>query len=212
MDSLPSPREYVDSLVAQLALTPRTEIKPLILTLHCLFPNELLFALDLLDRKLVKRLVVQGQPRQECAAATAVTDNGDDDEVFFVLCPPGRRQSAVAATAAAAPAQEVRLRAWNCTCASFTLAAFANPLQHHGADLHTSGDASALPGYPFGGSIITPPRPPTTTTTPPPVCKHLLACILAARCPALFGSADGSDFRQAVSAAELAGWCAGWAG
>lgn len=33
-------------------------VKPLLLTLHVLFPNELLPALDLLDRKLVTKLIL----------------------------------------------------------------------------------------------------------------------------------------------------------
>jgi hypothetical protein len=33
-------------------------VKPPLLTLHCLFPNEFLLALDILDRRLVRKLVV----------------------------------------------------------------------------------------------------------------------------------------------------------
>jgi hypothetical protein len=49
-----------------------------------------------------------------------------------------------------------------------------------------------------------------TARVSPPTCKHILACILHARCPELFGvDADGKFI---VSKEELAGWCAGWGG
>ncbi|KAK2795412.1 hypothetical protein FQN52_005178 [Onygenales sp. PD_12] len=39
-----------------------SKVKPLLLTLHCLFPNELLLALDILDRKMVKRYIPRRTP------------------------------------------------------------------------------------------------------------------------------------------------------
>ncbi|PGG96287.1 hypothetical protein GX51_07890 [Blastomyces parvus] len=41
--------------LAQLPGPVLSKVKPLLLTLHCLFPNELLLALDILDRKGIKR-------------------------------------------------------------------------------------------------------------------------------------------------------------
>ncbi|KAL4941008.1 hypothetical protein BDV06DRAFT_195443 [Aspergillus oleicola] len=37
-----------------------TNLKPLMLTLHCIFPNEFLLALDILDRGLVRRVRMEG--------------------------------------------------------------------------------------------------------------------------------------------------------
>lgn len=59
--------------------------------------------------------------------------------------------------------------------------------------------------YPFGGSLTR----DTVVSQTPPLCKHLLACVLAVRCPALFG---GGVEERDVGAGELGGWCAGWAG
>jgi hypothetical protein len=67
--------------------------------------------------------------------------------------------------------------------------------------------ASASAVYPFGGTLTCP-----TDRDSPPACKHILACVLFARCPGLFG--DGGDDGRGVdvSMEELAGWCAGWGG
>lgn len=48
----------------RLAKLPEVElsrVKPLLLTLHCLFTNEFLLALDILDRRLVRKLVVDSK-------------------------------------------------------------------------------------------------------------------------------------------------------
>lgn len=44
--------------LAKLSEDELSRVKPLLLTLHCLFTNEFLPALDILDRKLVRKLVV----------------------------------------------------------------------------------------------------------------------------------------------------------
>lgn len=46
--------------LAKLSEDELSRVKPLLLTLHCLFPNEFLLALDILDRRLVRKLVVIG--------------------------------------------------------------------------------------------------------------------------------------------------------
>lgn len=200
-------------------------LKPLILTLHCLFPNELLPALDILDRGLVKRLATAGSPtssgdnttpdihipHDDHNQETGTTSETPPDEVFFV--------TSVSSSAAVSTADrqdqksyEVRLRAWNCTCPAFALLAFREGLP---ATASTSGDLDPgiEPGtgiedddplgqdcYGFGGTL--------TSTSTPAACKHLLACVLAARCPGLFGGGT----RRVVGREELGGCCAGWAG
>ncbi|KAL9614436.1 MAG: hypothetical protein Q9204_008833 [Flavoplaca sp. TL-2023a] len=67
-------------------------LKPLLLTLHVLFPNELLPALDLLDRRLVTRLILStsaehngGNAMNESPKGTEViteTANAVNDEGF----------------------------------------------------------------------------------------------------------------------------------
>lgn len=103
-------------------LTPDqlTQVKPLVLTLHCLFPDELLLALDLLDRGLVRRL----------ASEEATSTHKAGGETFFVTSstasPPGHQKG---------KSYEVRLQAWNCTCPTFSLLEFRDtpPSDERGA-------------------------------------------------------------------------------
>lgn len=200
------------------------------LTLHCLFPNELLLALDILDRRLVKRFIVREKSGLASAAGTVEEEeereapsggnaqqinpafsSGQDDEeeeVYFV------RSMSQSSTRGGPPkTYEVRLRSWNCTCPAFALSAFRD-LETHVAEAASSSareeDTASylLPDDEtswFGGTLT---RGPSRSS--PPVCKHLLACVLGARCPSLFG--DGIEETSIVTPTELAGWCAGWAG
>ncbi|KAJ5584120.1 uncharacterized protein N7459_003920 [Penicillium hispanicum] len=215
-----------------------TKVKPLMLTLHCIFPNELLPALDILDRRLVQRFVRADRTR----VATATAD--EHDQVMVTECPSLHQAESdkplkeevqdaeiflVASASTAPPHQgpgvppststtqepekgyEVRLHAWNCTCPTFALSAFRDlrsrldPASEYqtGIDMLHNQDGPSM--YPFGGTLAC-----ATDKGLLPVCKHILACILFARCPGLFGR-DG-DGRRLVSVEELAGWCAGWGG
>ncbi|KAL4898419.1 hypothetical protein BDV59DRAFT_4057 [Aspergillus ambiguus] len=195
---LPSPVQFIENILSQLASctdTPLSQTKPWMLTLHCLFPNELLLALDILDRRLVKRLRRDSSPGA--------------DELFFVIsasAPP----SLALSTAPATKGYEVRLHAWNCTCPTFALAAFRDPPPGDDPDPEPAPVAvSVAPAYRFGGSLTR-----GSTAVPPPVCKHLLACLLAVRCPGVVGGADSDDPCAVVkvSPEEMAGLCAGWGG
>ncbi|KAJ5383295.1 Zinc finger SWIM-type [Penicillium concentricum] len=160
-----TPNFFIDQLITELGIS---NLKPLMLTLHCLFPNDFLPALDILDRKLT-------------------------EDIFIVI----------SASEPSLPSQkgyEVRLRAWNCSCPTFTLSAYRDQLPAN----HPANEQNQLP-YSYGGTLAR-----GTARVSPPTCKHILACILHARCPELFG-VDG-DGRFAVSMEELAGWCAGWGG
>ena len=248
------------------------KVKPIILTLHCLFPNDFLPALDILDRHLVQRLETNNLPINQ--TRTNVPDenhatNADAYETIQTLTPdqikdnhksrrrykglflvtsassvpvpvpvPVPRQK-IPTTSNSGPTQdnqdpskayEVRLQAWNCTCPTFTLSIFKNPdsnpdlpsfwendfaqLQARGeerkvkldAEGETDTDADAEGDYPFGGTLVC-----DTDRGSPGICKHILACVLFARCPGLFGGGN-EDGRLGVSLEEIAGWCAGWGG
>lgn len=190
----------IGNAFSSLPLPQLSKVKPLLLTLHCLFPNELLLALDILDRKLIRRLIVEGE------------------ETFFVIStsspPPAQSQCQFTSSREhTTKSYEVRLRAWNCTCPNFTLSTFQDPEPSipepgpgkdslESSQNHNDDDPSQHQGYLFGGSLT------MSRSSPLCVCKHLLACLLAARCPALFGR--GVDDRP-VSTRELIAWCAGWA-
>ncbi|KAJ5911061.1 uncharacterized protein N7473_000364 [Penicillium subrubescens] len=280
--------------LSRLSPSQLARVKPLLLTLHCLFPNDLLPALDILDRRLVQRLVVRGDKVNAVPSASASTQEGhpgnnkeiqhdesntainqttlDDtkpedtlkEDLFLFLVTSA--SSAPAYPIGAAPASstttststyttiqqpqkvyEVRLNAWNCTCPTFTLSTFrdlesrlhfvskpdpipsprfkfSSPPPSNTAMLRDRDDGSAFTSaptfastsapesasavYPFGGTLTCP-----TDRDSPPACKHILACVLFARCPGLFGDGDDDEDRGVdVSMEELAGWCAGWGG
>ncbi|KAJ5164730.1 uncharacterized protein N7500_006560 [Penicillium coprophilum] len=165
---------FIDQLITELG---NSNLKPLMLTLHCLFPNDFLPALDILDRKLVRRII------SDCA---------ETEDVFIVI--------SAAPSLASQKGYEVRLRAWNCSCPTFTLSAYRDQSPMN----DPANEQNQLP-YSFGGTLAR-----GTARVSPPTCKHILACILHVRCPELFG-VDG-DGRFPVSMEELAGWCAGWGG
>ncbi|KAJ5833136.1 hypothetical protein N7474_001447 [Penicillium riverlandense] len=203
---------FIDQLITELTHHTRggegqsqlDTLKPLMLTLHCLFPNDLLLALDLLDRRLVRHLV---PTIEEDVSPTS------DQDIFLVMSastvpPPGVSLSSSTFTQHQ-KGYEVRLGAWNCTCPTFALSAFrevrptadAEPVTPEMVQDQTSKNLA----YPFGGTLT---RPVAEGAFP--ICKHILACVLFARCPGLF--APDEDGRCAVSRDELAGWCAGWGG
>lgn len=268
--------------LSRLSPSQLARVKPLLLTLHCLFPNDLLPALDILDRRLVQRIVVRGDKTNAVPSASASTQEGhlgnnqeiqhdesntriiqtilddttpDDtlNENLFVFLvtsassapayppPPASTTTSTSTYTTTTQTQkvyEVRLHAWNCTCPTFTLSTFrdldsrlhsiskpnptrlSSPPPSNTAMLRDRDDgstsaptaaplpASASAVYPFGGTLTCP-----TDRDSPPACKHILACVLFARCPGLFGDGDDDEDRGVgVSMEELAGWCAGWGG
>ncbi|KAK1145478.1 hypothetical protein N8T08_004353 [Aspergillus melleus] len=209
---LPSQRA-TDSAGALPPVLP-SDVKPLMLTLHCLFPNELLLALDILDRGLVRRLAQQDANPE---SSNPTTD--PSRAVFFVIsasaAPSISAQKPLPTRTGGQIGYEVRLQAWNCTCPAFTLAAFRDL----GPEMEPAGHAEGLrdddvPGvqsrtcsYPYGGRLAG-----EATRTSPPICKHLLACLLMARCPGAFETTAPEVDPTLVPAEELAGWCAGWSG
>jgi hypothetical protein len=202
-------------------------VKPLILSLHCIFPNDLLPALDILDRGLVHRLVcadVDAMTAQDRTSAASLrpshisalsTDQAVRSEDMFLVAststasPRGAASSALA-TQGPEKGYEVRLHAWNCTCPTFTLSGFRDlssrlkvPTEILSHAMLRDPDETVV--YPFGGTLTC-----ATDRVSPPVCKHILASLLFVRCPALFGA--NGDGKRMVSMEELAGWCAGWGG
>lgn len=76
-----SPRNPLSQLPADVL----AKVKPLLLTLHCLFPNELLLALDILDRDLITRYTVKPRdkrPREETTHGPEYEEDGGEIEVY----------------------------------------------------------------------------------------------------------------------------------
>jgi hypothetical protein len=163
------------------------QLKSIFLTLHVLFPNELLPALDVLDRNLVTHLRVKD----------------GDAEVYLVRSaqqPTYHRREDPGSTC-----YEVRLKAWNCSCPAFAFSAFPSEEgeQDENGGLATAREEGGEGAWRFGGLSL------ESQMGAVPVCKHLLACVLVERCPELF--VGGVEVRE-VSKEEFAGWCAGWGG
>lgn len=124
-----------------------------------------------------------------------------------------------------ATSYEVRLTAWNCTCAAFTFSAFSTTLSLRDDDDvavpgsggaegeeaeegggegegRRGGKAGREGQWRFGG--LTRER----EGVPTPVCKHLLACVLVERCAALGPFVE----ERVVGRGGMAGWGGGWGG
>lgn len=206
---LSSPRQFVTALVSSLPKsgendTPRdlASSKQALLTLHVLFPNELLPALDLLDRGLVTQL--------QCLAPEAPerdeTENADDTTPAGVAlrtyCVRSSQQSSSRNASRFRNAAyehttyyEIRLEAWSCSCPAFAFSAF--PATASTPTVETPAKHLPTGEWLFGG---------LTRGVDLPVCKHLLACALVEH-SSLFSHAIE---KRTVSLEEKAGWAAGW--
>ncbi|KAJ5216774.1 hypothetical protein N7468_009782 [Penicillium chermesinum] len=179
------------------------QAKSLMLTLHCLFPNDLLPALDILDRRLVRRLV-----RADRTMADQRPRTEDTEDIFLVMSASSIPQPGASSTThVPEKGYEVRLDAWNCTCPTFTLSAFRDLQTRASLPVESPSnpdmwwDQDEPRRYPFGGTLAC-----AIDLASPPVCKHVLASLLFARSPQLGGRGENLCL---VSAEELAGWCAG---
>ncbi|KAI0809422.1 hypothetical protein GGR55DRAFT_174798 [Xylaria sp. FL0064] len=129
-------------------LIPPTH-RPLLTTLHVLYPSTLLPALDLLDRRLVTRVILKGDtaPHSRHVQTEHGLDNDLDEEILAggansdntIEEKENRRPTALYHLVRSAQPQShrrqhststggqvyvVRLESWNCTCAAFAFSAF----------------------------------------------------------------------------------------
>lgn len=253
--SLPGPSELLTSVINQLSTIdpePATDsttvsgiynplsscrpdvqskAKSLLLTLHCLFPNELLLALDTLDKKLVTKCRISSSGTQQPPQQQR-HDKDRRQDVYFVRSQSSVSSSSSSSSSTAMPvagaagasegtigsSYEVHLHSWNCTCPAFTLAMVRelswddagdedDEQNAYGSSERGISDRNTADDWIFGGSLTKRPTagrrldgsgqssaslshdPTTSAASPRSVCcKHLLACVLAARCPRLFAS------------------------
>lgn len=215
---LPSPLAFLSSLFDSPAFSTSSngsplssETTPILLTLHCLFPSDLLPALDLLDRRLVTRFVLE--PLVTPVGADSVRrrveepplhqeNNRGRVAVYYVRSSRRLRYSGTTAEGTGAN-YEVRLQAWNCTCPAFVFAAFRpqnedlqGALGNDDEDDHGLGVRTK---HIFGGLSL---------GEEVPVCKHLLACLLVE----MGGIWEDLVNKTVVGREEMAGWAAGWGG
>lgn len=204
----PSPIPPNHNALSALPSQDAKKARSLLTTLHCIFPNEVLLAVDLLDRRLLTRLVI-------------ADDNGTDQtndgygEVYHVQSASASQSATSTSRYARRPPSntsttyEVRLNSWNCSCPAFAFSAFGRGLDLNSDSEDDEGERGIVLGeqddeqkhWRFGGELT---RGASKET---PVCKHLLACVLGSRVKGLFG--DGVE-QRIVSREEMAGWAAGW--
>ena len=190
--------------------------KPMLTTLHLFFPNELLPALDLLDRGLVSKLV----QRKEIVVSDSSHQGGTTKGFYIVRSSASLNRGQSYASHRSDQedrsqvrnrnlSYEVRLVAWNCTCPAFAFD-MVSSLSGNSAwegNSHTPVTkeyTKTSPGWIYGGLRRVDPH--TEEQRKVPICKHLLACLLVERCPALKQYIDERE----VSDEEVAGWAAGW--
>jgi hypothetical protein len=246
MSSLPDPRTLLTTLFSTLPTqseeTPSSttaptfenlppNAKPLLLTLHVLYPNELLPALDLLDRNLLTRFVVpepdtrpptneeeqqvNPSPSLSPSASLETPKRRQRTPLYYVRSSQQARQyhthSRHAQSHSDQPIQhyEVRPLAWNCSCPAFAFSAF--PASSIGS---ASGNEEDIEVHTRRNILIEEEGEECefgglSRGDSIPLCKHLLACVLVERWDVFSGY--GVEEKE-VSVEELAGWAAGWGG
>lgn len=226
-DGLLSTRQILTALISTIATATQDEqgtanplsnaspnTKSALSTLHTLFPNDLLPALDLLDRGLVTRFVLASGSNSTSEQAEHTQSNPKKDEhlqhkktiAYYVRT--AQKSSSRSRAAQATTSYEVHLTAWSCSCPAFAFAAFSASLPSDGSVDHTANAGDELDGeaneswfretgWRFGG---------LTRGSDVPACKHLLACTIAERCEGFAGLVEEKE----VGMDEVAGWAAGW--
>lgn len=211
----PDTANLLTSLITQLSTFPSIQAtngqktscsKNLLLTLHCLFPNELLLALDTIDRRLIRRYRCNHRSSNEHEHEEDDNDDvsmNEEEEVFFVA-------STSTNPSTHGKTYEVRLNAWNCSCPAFAICAFQQystpvPPAVEGEEGDVEDDDENDKTAWFGGTLV---RHCCKQLVPLPICKHLLACVLAGKCAMMFGHGIVED--RVVGREELAGLCAGF--
>ncbi|KAL9133206.1 MAG: hypothetical protein Q9175_005616 [Cornicularia normoerica] len=212
--------------------------KSLLLTLHALFPNTLLPALDLLDRRLATKLVydpsrgrhVEASEQTEDAAGSSLQGPSGEAKkehgkriVYYVKSSSqrGGRGRYGGRGDAGATSYEVRTQGWSCSCAAFAFAAFSPTLApgervgYGDYDDCGAHDDDMLLGTDEGGDGLE--RLDGSedwhwgglmSEEDAPLCKHLFACILAEH----WSLAGKMIEEREVGREEMAGWPAGWGG
>ncbi|KAM3506284.1 hypothetical protein MY10362_002453 [Beauveria mimosiformis] len=161
----------------------------LILTLHVIFPDMLLPALDLLDRNMVRRLTLTtapspGQrPQQDASSVSPGQARGEPSGTGRQALYTVRSMASTLprrgapGKAAATRVYLVHLEAWSCSCAGFAVDAYAAGLREGMAETAAGGgDDAAAQMWKFGGLSLTGLDAHGVESTP--CCKHLLACLL----------------------------------
>ncbi|RMX78706.1 hypothetical protein D0868_16431 [Hortaea werneckii] len=232
MTNIPTPRQLTTKLVDSLPRSPdpgtgnplynAPESKQYLLSLHVLFPNELLPALDLLDRGLVTRMYVgseehASQPNATQAQDVATARPPGQPETHFSEATDGHEHAKEhehakddatgshntykgLGTYQVRSAQQTSSRGGS---SRYRNAAYEHTSYYEDSQTDERGFATQRPsragrsGWTFGG---------LTLGQGMPVCKHLLACVLVEHS----GMFSHCVQERSASREEMAGWAAGW--
>ncbi|KAI1171649.1 hypothetical protein F4777DRAFT_591057 [Nemania sp. FL0916] len=189
--------------------------RPVLTTLHVLYPSMLLPALDLLDRRLVTRVAlrqhvtkIQTDPvliaksYQENQDALGKQGDNQSQILYHLICsaqPQSRRRQQTISSGG--QVYVVRLDSWNCSCAAFAFSAFP-PLPPLTSSLTSE---PAMSRYHIHSTLPFQEDSALSDANEPwdfgglgadgkdgsgavPCCKHLLACVLAEKWDAVLGS------------------------
>ncbi|KZZ97070.1 Zinc finger, SWIM-type [Ascosphaera apis ARSEF 7405] len=168
--------DNLSNVLKELPEAALEEVKSLLLTLHSLFPNELLLALDILDRRQIGHIVLPtDEDDATCARPIYMISSGT---------PTNKRQLTRREN------YTVCLDSWSCSCPAFIIAVMADSDALSIQRVAREDDETAKCSvrwmqhnqWLFGGIM-----PASTNLAQLPICKHLLACILADQCHPLFG-------------------------
>ncbi|RAO70659.1 uncharacterized protein BHQ10_006671 [Talaromyces amestolkiae] len=105
-----------NNIFTNLSAKNTTQLKNLLLTLHCLFPNELLLALDILDKGFVTRYT---HPNNR--ANNLNLGDADQDTLIFIVQSTSNHDRD---SGGVRKAYHVHLKTWNCSCPAFVLNCF----------------------------------------------------------------------------------------
>ena len=213
----PSHKSIISALLKSLTSIPpplssshiTEDQQHLLFTLHVLFPNQLLPALDLLDRQLVSKYTEQpsglapegpfdrdrGQ-QQNLDAATLRTVYLVKSLASTIPSRQLKRRQDEQATDSS-KAYLVQLVAWNCSCPSFTIDAFPpteSPVKDEDHDDCSNRDIQLFGGLSLDRAL--------TMNESIPSCKHILACVLG---EAWKGTGSVVMEEKPVSKEEMAG-------
>jgi hypothetical protein len=222
--NLPSTRELLTALISTIATSTQHEqgnanplsdaspnTKSALLTLHTLFPNDLLPALDLLDRGLVTRFVLASDSNKPPEQAEHIQTDPPDEiqaerkQTVAYYVRTAQKPSSRSRAAQATTSYEVHLTAWSCSCPAFAFAAFPASLPSDDPVGYTAMELDEVANedwfreteWRFGG---------LTRGDDLPACKHLLACMIAEKCGGFARLVEEKE----VGVEEVAGWTAGW--
>ncbi|KAE9990846.1 hypothetical protein EG327_000839 [Venturia inaequalis] len=181
--TIPSPRDLLTNIFSPLPLPQQQEpsgplspsFKPTLLTLHILFPNELLPALDLLDRNLITKFILQTPQSTTTTDPTPPETTGKDHESPLPSPKPHDPQSPSPQSSQETPARKTKTPLYYVTSSQSQTQTPSNP--RHAApetqppphyEVRPKAWNCSCPAFAFSAFPATPPSPTSSSSPPSP--------------------------------------------